>query len=151
MRHGERTWQDKIQSIWDRSTLDMHRLFMERIGCSLDAAAGRKLVMATHVVQTPEFTVSPAGPMWKYFNAFLGSPEYGVLARSRGVALSVCGHVHYRRRLRQGGTEFVCPCLGYSMEWAASNDPESEIANAMAVYELGEKILVPLARVAHAS
>jgi len=139
MQYGERTWQDKIKSVWDRSTRAMHELFMERLEKSLDQVRGRKLLMATHVVQIPEFTVSPAGKMWKYFNAFLGSPDYGRLAIGKGVLLSVCGHVHYRRTVGKGDTEFVCPCLGYTHEWPAPPDPEKEIARTLVVYELGEE------------
>jgi putative phosphoesterase len=147
MRFGERTWQDKIKSIWDRGTLDMHRLFVQRLESGLRplAAEGRKILLATHVVQVPEFTVSPPGPMWKYFNAFLGSPEYGEIAQRYGAEVSVCGHVHYRRRLRKGQSLFVCPCLGYVAEWPAPPDPEKEIAETLQVFELGGKgaTLVP--------
>ena len=142
MQYGERTWQDKIKSPWDRGTLDVHRMFVERLAMALDSVAGRKIIMATHVVQVSDFTVSPPDAMWKYFNAFLGSPEYGNLSRERGVALSVCGHVHYRKTAKKDGTLFVCPCLGYATEWAARGgqpaDPAKEIAETLVVYELGE-------------
>ncbi len=146
MRHGERTWQDKIKSIWDRGTLEMHRLFMDRAeeGLRKAAASGDRILFATHVVQLRDFTVSPAGPMWRYFNAFLGSPEYGEIAQRYGAALSVCGHVHYRRRLSRGQTLFVCPCLGYVGEWPAPADPEKEIAETLQVFELGPKGAVPM-------
>jgi putative phosphoesterase len=146
MKYGERTWQDKIKSIWDRGTLEMHRLFAERLEVNLSrmAAEGKKILFATHVVQIPEFTVSPPGPMWKYFNAFLGSPEYGDLAQRYGAALSVCGHVHYRRRLIKGQTLFICPCLGYVMEWPAPADPEKEIAETMMVFDLDAKGASPV-------
>jgi hypothetical protein len=75
--------------------------------------------------------------MWKYFNAFLGSPEYGEIAQRYGASLSVCGHVHYRRRSIRGQTLFVCPCLGYVAEWPAPADPEKEIAETLQVFELG--------------
>jgi len=136
MKYGERLWQDKIRSIWDRSTLDVHRMFMERLERSLDAVAGRKVILATHVVQVPEFTVSPPNETWKYFNAFLGSPEYGTLCMERGVTLAVCGHVHYRKRVLKGGTEFLCPCLGYTTEWPTPVNPANEIALTLKVYDL---------------
>lgn len=141
MNYMDRTWQDKIKSIWDHGTLDMHRIFMEKLESALDAVTGGKILLATHVVQVREFTVQDPGAMWKYFNAFLGSPEYGELAMERGVALSVCGHVHYRRRVRKGNTEFVCPCLGYKAEWSARDglpaDSAREVAEALSVWELG--------------
>ncbi|PKL06663.1 MAG: hypothetical protein CVV53_03130 [Spirochaetae bacterium HGW-Spirochaetae-9] len=138
MEYGGRTWQDKIKSIWDRDTLDVHRMFVERLGKALDSLAGRQILLATHVVQVPEFTVRPPDDMWKYFNAFLGSPEYGTLCQERGVALAVCGHVHYRKTVKKGGTEFVCPCLGYVAEWPVPSDPAQEIAKTLTVYDLGK-------------
>lgn len=79
----------------------------------------------------PDFTVRPPNEMWKYFNAFLGSPEYGQLALEKDVSLSVCGHVHYRKRVHIGYTEFVCPCLGYVEEWPGPEDPSLEIAKTL--------------------
>ncbi len=162
MNHGGRTWQDKIKSIWDRPTLEMHRLFMERLEARLEKAADgataaadrasdratdgavgrgarRKLIFVTHVVQIREFTVQNPGPQWKYFNAFLGSPEYGELALRHGAKLAVCGHVHYRRQVLKGETRFVCPCLGYVTEWPAPADAEKQVAQALQVFELGER------------
>jgi len=192
MKHGGRTWQDKIKSIWDRPTLDMHRLFLQRLEASLakaaDAietreadgsgtsggaindvsvgagfttsalggsspsvdsgalvdAAQRKVIFVTHVVQIREFTVQNPGPQWKYFNAFLGSPEYGELALRHGAKLAVCGHIHYRRQVMKGETRFVCPCLGYVTEWPAPADPEKQIAETLQVFELGPLGAIPL-------
>jgi putative phosphoesterase len=159
MNHGGRTWQDKIKSIWDRPTLDMHRLFLQRLearlakaaGAGINAASadaidgtGRKIIFVTHVVQIPEFTVQNPGPQWKYFNAFLGSPDYGELALRHGAKLAICGHVHYRRQVMKGETRFVCPCLGYVTEWPAPADPEKQIAQALQVFELGPGQAVPI-------
>jgi hypothetical protein len=178
MNHSGRTWQDKIKSIWDRPTLKMHRLFMERLETRLEesvnamaggkavnavaaetanasdfagkatgdgaTAVGRKILFATHVVQIREFTVQAPDAQWKYFNAFLGSPEYGALARRYGAKLAVCGHVHYRRQVLKGETRFVCPCLGYVTEWPAPADPEKQIAETLQVFELGPREAIPL-------
>ena len=170
MKFGERTWQDLVKSIWDRPTLDMHRHFMDRLeaqlgktgggaGCAGDAAAGtvnpgsvdhaapacQKLLFVTHVVQIRDFTVQNPGAEWKYFNAFLGSPDYGDLARRCGAELAVCGHVHYRRQVHTGGTRFVCPCLGYTKEWPLPLDPARQIAETLQVFELGPQGAVPVA------
>ncbi|MDX9827046.1 MAG: metallophosphoesterase [Spirochaetia bacterium] len=188
MKHGGRTWQDKIKSIWDRPTLDMHRLFMERLESRLeesanankfnmshnvnygsaaananfiaaaanvtqtadnaaslgDGATEQKILFVTHVVQIREFTVQNPGSQWKYFNAFLGSPEYGELAQRYGAKMAVCGHVHYRRQVIKGETRFVCPCLGYVTEWPAPADPEQQIAETLQVFEFGAQDATPL-------
>jgi hypothetical protein len=96
------------------------------------------------VVQIGEFTVQNPGPQWKYFNAFLGSPEYGELALRYGTKLSVCGHVHHRQQVVRDKTRFVCPCLGYVTEWPTPADPEKQIAQALQVFELGEREAIPI-------
>lgn len=138
MRYGERTWQDSIKAPWAKDSIEIHAFFKERISKSLDSIGGRNIVLVTHAVQIAEFTVQNPNQMWKYFNAFLGSPEYGELSTAQGVSLSVCGHVHYRKRVRIGMTEFVCPCLGYSEEWSLPSDPAHEIARSLQCYDLNE-------------
>ena len=64
-------------------------MFMERLESSLDAVAGRKVILVTHVVQVPEFTVSPSNDTWKYFNAFLGSPECETLCTVQVISPTV--------------------------------------------------------------
>lgn len=149
MKFGERTWQDLVKSIWDRPTLDMHRHFMDRLEAQLEKAAGGgsdpKILFVTHVVQIRDFTVQNPGAEWKYFNAFLGSPDYGDLARRCGAELAVCGHVHYRRQVLTGGTRFVCPCLGYTKEWPLPLDPARQIAETLQVFELEPQGAVPVA------
>jgi hypothetical protein len=107
-------------------------------------AAKQKIIFVTHVVQIREFTVQNPGPQWEYFNAFLGSPEYGELAQRYKAKLAVCGHVHYRRQVLKGETRFVCPCLGYVTEWPAPADPERQIAETMQVFELGSQDAIAL-------
>jgi len=137
MQREGRVWQDKIMSIWDRDTTAMHRLFLERLSRSLDVSDPAKTVAVTHVVSVRDFIVQNPGPMWRYFNAFLGSPEYGSLFVSRGGALAVAGHVHYRRSVRHGNTEFICPCLGYTSEWKDPTAYAKEIAETLVTRTLG--------------
>lgn len=132
-----RLWQDKVRAPWGRSTLDMHRWFLQRLERRLEARrGGRPLLLVTHVVPHESFTVRPADRMWSYLNAFLGSPEYGRLAVASGATLAVCGHVHYRRRHTEGSTLFVCNCLGYASEWGANQDPALEAERALLTLEL---------------
>lgn len=143
MRLGRRMWQDKVRAVWDRSAPEVHRFFMERLRAALDSVAGEEnkqpkhLVFVTHVVQSRDFILPPYWKSWHYFNAFLGSPDYGELAVERGAAISVFGHVHLRKRSLQGLTEFICPCLGYARQWRDPSDPEKEMAEALVVRELG--------------
>ncbi len=136
MRFEGRLWEDKVRAVWDRSTREMHRWFLERLERQLRRHSGARVLLVTHVVPHRSFTVRPANRLWSYLNAFLGSPEYGQLALRRGVPYHVFGHVHYRRRLTVEGTTFVCCCLGYASEWRSPPDPERELAESLQVIEL---------------
>lgn len=139
MQLGRRVWQDRTHAKWGAPAPEIHAWFMERIKRSLDAAAGlgRHLVFVTHVVQRREFTVPPQWKSWHYFNAFLGSGQYGELAAARGVAISAFGHVHFRKHGLYGVTEHICPCLGYARQWWDPQDPAKEISDSLIVRELG--------------
>jgi Icc-related predicted phosphoesterase len=131
-----RLWMDKVLAIWDRPTRDMHRWFLERLERRLSGNRGRRILLVTHAVSHPRFTVRPADRQWAYLNAFLGSPQYGELAVRSGAELAVCGHVHFRRQFAEGPTRFVCNCLGYATEWGANPDPARESEQALLTLEL---------------
>jgi len=143
MRFEERLWQDKVNAVWDRGTRAMHAVFRDRLEQQLRAAsaargggAAGRTILVTHAVSHRAFTVQRPSPMWEYLNAFLGSPEYGELAVRHGAALVVCGHVHHRQQTTEGGTRFVCSCLGYSTEWGDAGDLAGEIDRSLTVLEI---------------
>ncbi len=138
MKYGERVWQDSIFAVWNRKTLEMHRFFLEKLKTRLNGLSeDRNVILVTHVLPVKEFTVQNPPPMWKYLNAYLGSPEYGeIAANSPSVRYSVSGHVHYRKKLEKEGTVFLCGCLGYSSEWNSGFDPLKEIEDAAYIIEV---------------
>jgi putative phosphoesterase len=143
MQFGERIWQDRIKAVWGRHTLEVHRIFHDKLDTQLErlapaslASGDHKLILMTHVLPRREFTVQRPGPEWIYLNAFLGSPDYGELALKYGVRYSICGHVHHRKQLTVDGTRFICNCLGYTEEWKWSRDPQIEIDRAFLTLDL---------------
>jgi Icc-related predicted phosphoesterase len=136
MRFEKRLWWDKVNARWDRSTRAVHEHFLHRLSEQLEAHAGRKVILVLHAVPIRQFTVQPPNRMWRYLNAFLGSPAYGELALRHSAAYVVCGHVHYRRRQEIGSSRFLCSCLGYSSEWQDPRDVEGEVSDALTVLEL---------------
>ncbi|WP_027092838.1 hypothetical protein [Cohnella thermotolerans] len=81
MERGQRVWKDKLYARWDRSPIEMSRFFRLKLRAQLERFKDRKIVLATHVVPHPHFTVATPHPVWDYFNAFLGSRSYGDLIR----------------------------------------------------------------------
>jgi len=135
MQIDDRLWQDKVKAVWDRSTVEMHAYFFEKLKRQLDAHRGNKIILVIHALPIREFTVQDPGRLWSYLNAFLGSSQYGALALEYGVRYVVCGHVHYRKTARIRKTEFICNCLNYSDQWIDS-EADREIADVLKVIEI---------------
>ncbi len=137
MKYEKRVWQDSIWSVWDRSTLEMHRYFIKKLESQLNRYRDKNIIVVTHVLPIKDFTVQPLSPMWEYMNAFLGSSEYGeLILKYPNVKYAVSGHVHYRKRKVIKGTEFICNCLGYRTEWYENDNADVEVNRAMMTVEI---------------
>lgn len=135
MNFEGRTWQDSLYADWQQSTLSVHQHFYNKIYEQLQQYRDYKRIVLTHVVSHAAFTVPLPHPMWRYFNAFLGSEQYGQLLVEQGVEIAVCGHVHYRKTRKVSETEWICSCLGYRREWHY-DDILKEIDHALSVIQL---------------
>lgn len=141
MQYEERIWQDSINAVWDRSTLEMHRYFIDKLEVQLKKNKNKNIIMVTHVLPVLDFTVQPPSPMWEYMNAFLGSSEYGkLISRYPNIKFAVSGHVHYRKQKIIQGTEFICNCLGYRSEWYENDDSDTEVNRSMITIEIDSDI-----------
>ncbi|UCG05772.1 MAG: metallophosphoesterase [Desulfobacterales bacterium] len=125
-----RVWQDKLNTNWGKSTIEMHQHFYRKLEQQVQHHQDKKIVLVTHVLPLADFTVRPANRMWQYLNAFLGSRQYGRLALKYSVAYSICGHVHYRMQRRYENTVFICNCLNYASQWRNNDDPIIEVGRA---------------------
>jgi putative phosphoesterase len=124
MHAMDRTWQDSLYVKWGMSNREIHRYFYERMERELAEHRGKSVVMVTHMLTHPYFKVPMPHPQWAYFNAFLGSAEYAELYRRYDVRYGIMGHVHYRKKYADQGTELVCACLGYRKEWRKASAVE---------------------------
>ena len=133
--HNKRVWQDSIMVKWYQSDKEFHTKILGDLEEKILACAGKKIIVVTHMVGVPEFKVPEDRPDWDYFNAFLGSREYGELFEKYKVAYSIMGHVHYRKRLQKNGVDYRCVCLNYHTEWQSGVLAE-EVGDAMQVIEV---------------
>lgn len=141
MKYEERVWQDSIKAVWDRSTLEMHRYFLDKLEKQLIKYQNKKIILVTHVLPILNFTVQPPSPMWEYMNAFLGSSEYGeLILKYPNVKYAVSGHVHYRKQKIIQGTKFICNCLGYRSEWYENDDADMEVKRSIITIEINSDI-----------
>jgi putative phosphoesterase len=131
-----RLWQDKVKAVWDRSTIEMHQYFFDKLQKQLEASQHKNIILVTHVVPIVDFTVQPPNQIWKYLNAFLGSRQYGEMALDFSVKYSISGHVHYRRQQPFRNTTFICNCLNYTNQWVDNKDPRVEVQRALKTIEI---------------
>lgn len=133
--HNGRVWQDSIMVKWHQSDKDFHMKILQDLEEKIQSCEGKKIIVVTHMVGIPELKVPTERPDWDYFNAFLGSEEYGELFEKYKVDYSIMGHVHYRKALQKNGVDYRCVCLNYHTEWK-SGDLAKEVGEAMQVIEV---------------
>ncbi|MEB1806419.1 MAG: metallophosphoesterase [Bacillaceae bacterium] len=129
------TWQDKEYTDWAVNSLEVHELFMKKFKEQLREHRHEKVIFCSHVVSHEKFTVPTPHRIWDYFNAYLGSKDYEQLIKSENVHYALCGHVHFRKTVHSGGTEFICSSLGYANQWRTTNTKD-EVQHALTVLNL---------------
>ncbi|OLO42910.1 hypothetical protein BTR23_01625 [Alkalihalophilus pseudofirmus] len=129
------TWQDKEYTDWATHSIDIHQYFMERFQEQLLRCRNKNIIFCTHVVSHHLFTVPTPHRIWDYFNAFLGSKDYEQLVSNYNVRYALCGHVHFRKKVKMKETEYICSSLGYANQWRYKNTKD-EIQHALTVLHL---------------
>ncbi len=132
---GQRTWMDSINVRWGKADRQVHLSMLAQLEEQMVRNRGKKLIAVTHMLPDAYFTVPESVPEWDYFNAFLGSRDYGGLYEQEEVQYAVCGHVHYRKRYQKQGTKYICACLNYHTQWAVASC-EVEMEHALTVIEI---------------
>ncbi len=122
----QRKWKDKDYIKWGKKDAEIFEIFYSKLEKKMNEVKDKKIIMVTHMLTHKEFTVRDH-PMWKFFNAFLGSSRYGELIKKYDVKYSIMGHVHYRKELEEKGTRYICACLNYTNEWEGSISPYDQI------------------------
>jgi len=128
-------WLTSTYVDWHQNDKDVHLEMLARLEAQLQHFKDKKIIAVTHMITDQYFTVPQSRENWDYFNAFLGSADYGTLFEKYGVRYSLMGHVHFRKRLAQNGVSYICSCLNYHSEWQ-SKSLEAEINDALTVLEL---------------
>ncbi|MFC4402537.1 metallophosphoesterase [Gracilibacillus xinjiangensis] len=131
----DRTWQDFIYTDWNRTNIEMHHHFYQKIREELETHKDKKIIMMTHMLTHPSFTVPMPNQKWAYFNAFLGSKHYSRLYEDYNVKYGIMGHVHYRKIEHTDKTTMICACVGNNNEWQ-TKDLAKELDDAFYVMEL---------------
>jgi putative phosphoesterase len=136
MEAFNRTWQDSIFIHWGKSNREVHKAFLDKLETQIRKQADKKKILVTHMLSRKEFSVPSGDELWGYFNAFLGSTEYGELFEKYKVEYVVMGHVHYRLEKSIKGTKYICSCLSYSNQWVNASSSFEEINKTMKIIEI---------------
>lgn len=129
------SWNDRHFVDWGLSDQEVSRKMLEQLEEDLQTVGNRKVILMTHVATHPEFVVPLPNRIYDYVNAFLGSSSYEALYDTYPIALSVMGHVHFRKVYRTQGTTFVSACLGNKKHWR-NNDPVKELSQTLVTVEI---------------
>ncbi|MEY8353876.1 metallophosphoesterase [Lachnospiraceae bacterium 54-53] len=130
-----REWLTSAYADWHKNDTEVHLEMLARLESQFQRFRGKKIIAVTHMITDRYFTVPQNRENWDYFNAFLGSADYGTLFEKYGIQYSLMGHVHFRKRLVKNGVSYICSCLNYYSEWQ-SKSLETEISNALTVLEI---------------
>lgn len=134
-KHYGATWQDKVHTDFGVSDRQLSQCFADEVWQDLAGYADYQVILVTHVVTHPKFTVPMPHRIFDFFNGFLGTSDFQPLYRHFNIPYSVMGHVHFRKRLTEESTTFLCPCLGYPREWRTT-DLATELQHALQVIQL---------------
>lgn len=151
MEHEGRTWQDKYYNDWTVDNIGRNEWFLKRMEGQLEKALDymkqensrsgvdviKEIAVMTHMLPHRAFTVPVDDkPMWRFFNAFLGSEALGRLYEKYPVDYALCGHVHYRHEFTENGIRYMCRCLNYASEWQGDKDIGTQLEQAAGFIEL---------------
>jgi len=129
------SWNDRHYIDWGMSDQEASNRMLQQLKEDLSKVGNRKVILMTHVATHPEFVVPLPHKVYDYFNAFLGSASYEILYEDYPIAVSVMGHVHFRKTYRTEQTMYISACLGNKKHWR-SKDPMRELEETLVTMDL---------------
>lgn len=128
-------WNDAHYVHWKKSDPEIAEEMYVQLQQDLHSVGSRKIILMTHIVTHPDFVVPLPNKMYSYFNAFLGSTSYEKLYQDFPIHYSIMGHVHFRKILKENGTEFISACLGGKKHWVGT-DARQELERTLVTFEI---------------
>jgi len=128
-------WQDKLRVDWGMTDLEVSEHFTQIIKKDLEKVKTNKIILQTHVVTVPEFTMPMPHRIFDFFNAYMATSDLKNFHKEYPITHQVMGHIHFRASLLKEGTRFITNSLGYRREWR-SEDLQQEIENSLVTLSL---------------
>lgn len=124
------TWQDKVHSDWQMPDIELSKLFAEKVEQNLLQVQTKKIILVTHVITIPEFTIPMPHKIFDFFNAYIATDDFNAIYDKFAIDYSFMGHVHFRGQVTRDGTNFITNSLGYQKEWR-SREMYREMAQSL--------------------
>lgn len=114
------TWQDKVHTDWQITDPELSKLFAGKVEQDLLKVQTEKIILVTHVITIPEFTIPMPHKIFDFFNAYIATDDFNSIYEKFDIEYSMMGHVHFRGKVTRDGTNFITNSLGYQKEWRSS-------------------------------
>lgn len=127
------TWQDKVYTKWQQSDADLSKTFIFDTEQDILRVDRPNIILVTHVITIPEFTIPLPNKVFDFFNAYIATDDFDEIYQKYNVTHSIMGHVHYRGEINRDGTRFVTNSLGYQKQWW-TNELYRELTDSLWVF-----------------
>ncbi len=131
-------WQDKLRLDWEMTDTEVSSHFSQIIQKDLEKVTTDHIILQTHVVTVPEFTMPMPHRTFDFFNAFIATDDLKYVHHQYPISHQLMGHVHFREKIQKDQTQFISNSLGYRREWW-SKDFYQEVLNSLYILELPNK------------
>lgn len=128
-------WQDKLKMDWEATDQEVSKEFAEIIRADLAAVTTDKIILQTHMVTTPEFTMPMPHRIFDFFNAYIATDDLKNIHKDYPITHNFMGHIHFRATIQKDATKFITNSLGYRKEWR-SKDLRQELKDSLVVIEI---------------
>lgn len=128
-------WQDKLRLDWQMPDQEVSHSFSEIIKKDLEKVNTNQVILQTHVVTIPEYTMPMPHRVFDFFNAYIATDDLKNVHHKYPITHQLMGHVHFREKITKDGTQFITNSLGYRREWQ-SKDLSEEIQKSLVILEL---------------
>jgi putative phosphoesterase len=128
-------WQDKLRMDWEMSDQDVSKRFANIIEKDLEEVTTENIILQTHVVTVPEFTMPMPHRIFDFFNAYMATNDLKHVHKEFPITHQFMGHVHFREKIIRDRTEFITNSLGYRREWW-SEDLAKEVQRSLVILTL---------------
>lgn len=130
-------WQDKLRMDWEMTDQEVSTHFTNIITNDLEKVSTKNIILQTHVVTVPEFTMPMPHRIFDFFNAFIATDDLKNVHKEYPISHQFMGHIHFRSKIQKEQTEFISNSLGYRREWW-SKDFTDEVLKSLTILDLSD-------------